>query len=111
MIKELVCILFRQAFPVELGSLQKREGTHYIGACECKRIFDTSVNMAFSSQMDDTVNVKFSHELLYLFKIADIRFNKSVIGSVFDILQIGQITGISQLIQIDDMVIRVFVDK
>ena len=67
--------------------------------------------MAFGGQMDDAVHMILFHQGIDGIKIADVCFDEGVVGLVLYILEIGQITGISQFVKIDDMVVGVFVDK
>ena len=67
--------------------------------------------MTFSCQMDDSVDLLFLYQLGDGFKVAYIQFYKTVIGFIFDILEVTQIPCIGQFVKIDDSVIGVFVDK
>ena len=61
--------------------------------------------------MDHSVDTVLPEQFQYLFKITDICFYKSIIRLLFDVCQIGQIPRISQLIQINDMIFRIFRHK
>ena len=61
--------------------------------------------------MDDTVYVFILHQLVEGFEVADVHLDKLVVRLALDVFQIGQVSGIGQLIQIDDVVFRVFVYK
>ena len=67
--------------------------------------------MAFSSQMDNAVNVIFLHEVEHPVKVTDISFDECVVRHILHIGKILEITGIGQLIHIDDMVIGILVHK
>ena len=67
--------------------------------------------MAFRCQMDHSVDAVLPEQFQYLFKITDICFYKSIIRLLFNVCQIGQIPRISQLIQINDMIFRIFRHK
>ena len=47
----------------------------------------------------------------YFIKVTDIGLYKGIIRLIFDIFQIGQISSISQFIQIDNMIFRIFIDE
>ena len=67
--------------------------------------------MAFCCKMDDPVNQVLSHQLQHFVEIADVGLHKGVIGFILNVLQVGQVAGICQLVQINDVVFRIFVDK
>ena len=67
--------------------------------------------MAFSSQMNDTVYMILLHDFLHLLVVADISLDKCVVGLVFDVLQIGQVPSIGQFVQIDDVILGIFVHE
>ena len=99
---------FPIAVPILLGCLEKRQRAHHISTRKGERVLDTAVHMTFCRQMNDSINPVFCKYLLHLFKITDIRLDKGIIRSIFDILQICQIAGIGQFIQIDNVVIGIF---
>ena len=49
------------------------------------RIFNTSVNMTFCREMHNTVNIIFFKNLHDSILVRDVRFNESVIISIFNI--------------------------
>ena len=51
------------------------------------------------------------YELVEGVEVADIHLDELVVGTVLDVLEVGQIAGISQLVKIDDLVLGIFVDK
>ncbi len=67
--------------------------------------------MALCRQMDYAVDVVLSDKFKHPVKVADVSFDESVVWLVFDISKIGEIAGISELVNIYYMVVRVFVDK
>ena len=110
-VEALALILLRQALPVELGSLQQRERTHHIGLCKGEGVFDRAVYVALGSQMDDAVYLLVLHQLQEGVEVADVHLHKLVVGLLLNVLQVGQVAGIGQLVQIDDVVVRVLVHK
>ena len=111
MIEKFTFITFRTRLPINLGSLQHGERTHYISTSKGERILDRTVHVAFGCKMDNTVYLILLHQRKYGIEITDIRLNKSIIWSLLDILQIGQVSGIGQFVEIDDMIVRVFRDE
>ena len=110
-VKPFSFILFREGFPVQFGSLQQGQGTHHIGLGERKRILDGTVHMTFRRQMDNAIHLFFLHQPVETLKIADVHFHELVVRFVFYIPQIGQIAGVCQFVQTDNVVFRIFVDK
>jgi hypothetical protein len=53
----------------------------------------------------------FLHQFVNSVEIADIHLNETVIRLILDILQIGKVACIRQLVKVDDSVIRVFVHE
>ena len=67
--------------------------------------------MRLRSKMDDAINLLILHQLIERLEITDIHLHEPVVRLVLDITKIGKIPGISQLIDIDYLIIRIFVDK
>ena len=102
-------VAFRQGFPIDFGRLQQAQGTHYVGTGKGERIFDAAVHVAFGGQVDDTVYVVLLHHFLHLVIVADVCLHEDIVFLVLDVFQVGQVTGIRQLVQIDDAVFRILV--
>lgn len=111
MVEAFAFVFFRQTFPINFSGLQQAECAQYVGTGKGKRVFDTAVYMAFSRQMDDTVYMVLLHDFLHFLVVADIGFDESVVRLVFDVLQIGQVTGVGQFIQVDNVILGIFVDE
>ena len=111
MVETFALVAFRQGFPILFGCLEQAERSHDIGACESERVFDTAVHVAFGSQMDNAVHMVLPEEFAHLVEIANVRFDESVIRLVFDVFQVGQVSGVGQLVQIDNVVVRILVDE
>ena len=67
--------------------------------------------MAFGCQVNDTVYFFVLHQLVERFEVTDIHFHELVIRLVFDVLQIGKVTGVCQLVQTNDVIFWVLVYK
>ena len=67
--------------------------------------------MALSSKMDDAVHMLVLHQLQHTLKVANVHADKLVVGLVLDILQVGEVAGIGQLVEINDFILRILVDK
>ena len=51
------------------------------------------------------------HQFANLLEIADVRLDKRIVRLIFDVFQVCQVSGVGQFVEVDDPVIRVFVDK
>ena len=111
MVETLAFILLRQTLPIQLRSLQQRECAHHIRLGKRERVLDASVNMAFCSQVDDAINLLVLHQLVEPVEVTDVHLHELIVGLVLHILQVGEVTCISQLVQIDDFVLRILVHK
>ena len=89
-------------FPRCLGGCQHRECSEHIRSCKYARILDASVNVALGREMNDAVDIIFLKYLIDRFRIADIGFYKCIVGTVLDILKILEITGVCQLVDVDN---------
>ena len=69
------------------------------------------VHVAFGGQVDNAVHMVLPDEFAHLVEIANVRFDESIVRPVFDVFQIGQVSGVGQLVQIDNMVVRILVDE
>ena len=100
-----------ELFPIKLGGLKECKGSHYVGLGECEWVFDASVNVAFCCKVDDTVDLLVLYKLIEGFKIADVHLYELVVWLVLDVLQVCKITGIGQLIQVNDVILGILVYK
>ena len=61
--------------------------------------------------MDDAVDFFVLHQLVEGIEVANVHLDKLVVGFVFNVFQVGQVAGIGQLVQVDDVIFGVFVYK
>ena len=99
------------ALPIELGSLKEGKSTHNIGTSKGERILDAAVDMTLGSKMDDAIDLFVLHQLIKGIEIADIHLDKLIVGAILDILQIGEVASISELIKVDNLIFGIFVDE
>ena len=102
---------FPVAVPGDLRCLEQAEGAHDVGLGEGERVFDTAVDVGLGGEVDNAVNMLVLHQFEDSVEVADIHPDKLVVGLILDILQVGEIAGVSQLVEIDDPVVRVLIDK
>ena len=110
-VETLAFILLWQRFPVQFCSLQQRQCTHHVSLSKGKRILDAAVHMAFSSQVNDAIHLFILHQLVECFEITNIHLHELIVRLVLNILQVRQVTRISQLIQANDVILRILVYK
>ena len=67
--------------------------------------------MALGSQMDDTIDVLLLHELVEGVEVANVHLHKLIVWLVLDVLQVGEIAGIGQFVEVDDVILRIFVHE
>ena len=63
--------------------------------------------MAFRRKMYDTVDVILVKDPVDRLRVADVRFYKCIILTIFDVFQILKISGISQLIYTYNPILRI----
>jgi len=100
-----------QRLPIGLGGIKHGQCPHYVRACESERILYAPVHMSLGGQMYDAVYTVFGNDPAHCLQIAYIRLDEGIIRTILHLLEIGQIAGISQFVEIDDMVFRIFPDK
>ena len=61
--------------------------------------------------MYDAVDVLVLHQLVESVEVADIHLDKLVVGFILDVLEVGEITCISELIEVNDVVFGIFIHK
>ena len=61
--------------------------------------------------MDDAVDVMLFHQLPDRVEVADVSLHEGIVGLVLDVLEVGQVARIRQLVEVDDVVVGIFVDK
>lgn len=104
-------LAFPVAVPVLAGGLQQAEGTHHIGAGEGKRVFDGAIHVALCGQVDDAIDIVLLHDGAHAVEVADIGLHEGVVRLVLDILQVGEVAGVGERIEIDDAILGVLVDE
>ena len=64
-----------------------------------------------TSGHDDAVNTVFPDDAAHLVKVGDICLDEGIVRFILDILEVGKVTGIRQLVEVDDMIVGIFVDE
>ena len=61
--------------------------------------------------MDDAINLFILHQLVERIKVADVHLHELIVWLVLDIFEVSQAASIGQLVEVDDVVLRVLVYK
>jgi len=96
-----------QAAPVFTGRFQQRVSADDIGLDKIGRAVDGAVYMAFGGQVHNDVRLCVRQYAVHLFGIGDVRLHKLVARVVGHAGQRVQITGVGELVQVDDRVLAV----
>ena len=104
-------LAFPVAVPILAGGLQQAEGAHHIGAGEGEGILDGAIHVALCGKVDDAIDIVLLHNGAHAVEVADIGLNKGVVRLVLDILEVGEVAGVSQGVEVNDFVLGVLVDK
>ena len=110
-IEALTLVSLRKTLPVNLCRLEQRQSTHHVGLSESEWILDTSIYMALGSEMDDAIHLIVLHQLQHQVEITDIALNESIVRLVLDVLEVSQVACVSQLVEVDDVILRIFVHE
>ena len=110
-VETLALVTLWKTLPVNLCRLEQRQGTHHVGLSKSEWILDTSIYMALGSEMDDAIHLVVLHQLQHLVEIADIALNESIVRLVLNVFEVSQVTCVSQLIEVDDVILRIFVHE
>ena len=110
-VEALALISLRKTLPVNLCSLEQRQSTHHVGLSESEWILDTSIYMTLGSEMDDAIHLVVLHQLQHQVEITDIPLNESIVRLVLDVLEVSQVACVSQLVEVDDVILRIFVHE
>lgn len=102
---------FEALLPDFSGGVQQVHRTDHVGHHKSSGITDRTVDMRFRGQVDHPVGLVLFEDLQYMRGIGDVSFHKGVIRPVLDILQVLQVSGIGQGIQIDDLITGIFGNK
>ncbi len=67
--------------------------------------------MAFGGEVDDAGYLLVLHQLVHLFEVTDVSLDKFVVRLVFYVFESGEVAGVSELVDVDDVVVGIFVDE
>jgi hypothetical protein len=67
--------------------------------------------MALCSEMDDAVYLFVLNELAEVGEVANVHLHELIVRLVLHVLQVGEIASVSQLVEVDNLIFRILVDK
>ena len=67
--------------------------------------------MALGSEVDDAIDMFILHQFIDPFKVADVHLDEAVVGFVLDVLKVGKVTRVGQLVEVDDLIFGIFVHE
>ena len=110
-VEALALVLFGEAFPVEFCGLEQGERTHHVRLREGERVLDGAIDMAFSSEVDDAIDLLVLHELVERIEVADVHLHELVVRLALDVLEVREVARVSQLVEVDNFVLGVLVHE
>ena len=73
--------------------------------------YDTSIYMTFGCEMDDAIHLVVLYQFQHQVEITDITLNESIVRLVLDVLEVSQVACVCQLVEVDDVILRIFVHE
>ena len=67
--------------------------------------------MALSSEVDDAIDLLVLNQLVEGLEVADIHLHEFVVGLALYVLEVGQVASVGQLVEVDDVVVGIFIHK
>ena len=98
-------------FPLIARGIEQVYGANYVRLDEGHRLCNGAINMAFGGQMEDAFNRLLVEEIINGLLITNIHSDESVIGSFLDFSQVFENSGIREGIEVNNLIIRIFVYK
>ena len=94
-----------------LGGLEHGQGAEHIGPREGEGVLDRAVHVALGRKVDHAIDAVFLKDSAHCLEVADVGTHEHVVRSLLDVLQVGQVAGIGQLVQVYDTVPGVLVHE
>ena len=61
--------------------------------------------------MDDAVHLLVLHQLVEGVEVADVHLDELVVRLILNVLEVSQVSGIRQFVEIDDVIVRILVHE
>ena len=110
-VEALAGVALRPLLPAHLGGLQQRERAHDVGAGEGERVHDAAVHVALGRQVYHALHAVLAHQGEHGAVVADVGPDEPVVGPVLDVLEVGQVAGVGQLVNVYDQAVGILVDE
>jgi hypothetical protein len=78
------------------------KGSHHIRTHEIVRPMDRTIHVALGCEVDDRPRMMFLQKLQNQFTVADVALNKAVERILRNRAQVGRVSGVGELVEIDD---------
>ena len=65
--------------------------------------------MRLGCKVDDAVDLLVLHQLIEGIEVADVHLDELVVRLVLHILEVGKVTSVGKLVNVDNLVIRIFI--
>ena len=88
--------------PGVLAALQQVHGAQHVALDEDLGVLDAAVNVALGGKVDDIIGVILGDQVGDQGLVADVALHEDVAGVALDVLQVLQVAGVGQLVQIDE---------
>ena len=95
--------------PSLFSTLQQIDRPHYISLYEDLRIRDTTIHMTLRREVDDIIEIILGKQVFHQYFVTDISLYEDMARIFLHILQVFQIARVSQLVQIHQSNIRIFI--
>ena len=96
--------------PGFLGALQQVDGTHHVALDENFRVLDGAVNVALRGKVDDVIEIVLCKQALDQLLVADVALHEDVAGVALNVLQVLEVAGVGQLVEVDQQDLGVFLE-
>lgn len=103
--------LVRRFHPGIARNIQQRKRTDNIRLNKGFRTGNRIIDMALGGKMNNAADIVFRKQLFNQRPVTDVALNKFIIGTLCTVAQIVRIAGISQLIEVNNLIFRIFLGK
>ena len=103
--------LVRRFHPGIARNIQQHKRTDNIRLNKGFRTGNRIIDMALGGKMNNAADIVFRKQLFNQRPVTDVALNKFIIGTLCTVAQIVRIAGISQLIEVNNLIFRIFLGK
>src|SRR6266516_2609832 len=103
---KVLLAIARQLRPISANRLEQIERAHDIGLDEIAGTMNRPIHVRFRGEVDDRARVVLREHPAYQLAIADVALYEHMAGIVLQRSQVRQVTGVGELVEIDDMLVR-----